>query len=195
MEKGKIYALVAGLLLAGTAHPTGAAAQSLSYGKAAAEPDSAAVASDDDSAALPTSARKRGRGGARGGGHGGGRAWVSPYIEASQVIGAELAPTHDVLTWSTVAVGVDGGLGGRNTRGTFSLRYERRFGYGKRAEDGDVLSGLARVEASVVPQAVMLEAGALATRTTTFGTSAPGSADPNRSTRLWSAYAGPSTAA
>jgi len=189
MDKGKINALVAGLLLAGIAHPGGAAAQSLSYGKAAAEPEGSAEAGDGDSAAVPARTRSGGHGGA----HGGGRAWISPYLEAAQVISAELAPTHDVLTWSTLAVGVDGGLNGRNTRGTFSARYERRFGYGK-AQDGDVLSGLARVETSVIPQAVMLEAGALATRTTTFGTSVPGSTDPNRSTRLWSAYVGPSVA-
>lgn len=185
MNRSHINPVLAGLLLAGTALPAGAGAQSISYGKASAGPDEGASASDaegDTPAAAPS------------GGHRGrhGRAHISPYIEAAQVISAQLAPTHDVLTWSTLAAGVDGGLDGRNTQASFSVRYERRFGYGK-ADNGDTISGLARASVGVIPRTVSFEAGALATRTTTDGGAAlPGSVDPNTGTRLWSAYAGPS---
>jgi len=185
MNRSHINPVLAALLLAGTALPAGAGAQSISYGKASAGPDEGASASDaegDTPAAAPS------------GGHRGrhGRAHISPYIEAAQVISAQMAPTHDVLTWSTLAAGVDGGLDGRNTQASFSVRYERRFGYGK-ADNGDTISGLARASVGVIPRTVSFEAGALATRTTTDGGAAlPGSVDPNTGTRLWSAYAGPS---
>lgn len=188
MVRPKFNAVLAGLLLAGVALPAGAGAQSISYGKASAD---ASGGDGGDAAADSADAAPDAR---SSGGHRGrhGRARISPYIEAAQVISAQLAPTHDVLTWSTLAAGVDGGLDGRNTQASFSLRYERRFGYGK-ADNGDTVSGLARAAVGIVPRTVTLEAGALATRTTTDGGAAlPGSVDPNQSTRMWSAYAGPS---
>jgi len=190
MDRNKINLVMAGLLLAGAAWPAGAGAQSLSYGKAAAV--SGEGAPDEGGQASPGDANDSGETGHASGrkGHHG-RAHLSPYIEAAQVISAQLAPTHDVLTWSTLAAGVDGGLDGRNTQASFSVRYERRFGYGK-ADNGDTISGLARASVGIIPRTVAFEAGALATRTSTDGGAAlPGSVDPNQSTRLWSAYAGP----
>lgn len=182
MDRRKISVLLVGVVLAAAALPTGAAAQSMPYGRAAAGPGEDGAANADD-------AGESARGGGRKGRHG--RARISPYIEAAQVISAELAPGHDVLTWSTLAAGVDGGIDGRNTQASFSVRYERRFGWGK-SDDGDTLSGLARASVGIVPRTVSFEAGALATRTTTDGGQAlPGSVDPSRSTHLWSAYAGP----
>ncbi|MFC3174668.1 preprotein translocase subunit YajC [Novosphingobium bradum] len=188
MNRSKINAMLAGVMLAALAVPGGAGAQSLSYGKASVGggegAGSAEAASDDADAAAPA------------GGHRGrhGRARLSPYIEAAQVISAQLAPSHDVLTWSSLAAGVDGGLDGRNTQASFSVRYERRFGYGK-ADDGDTLSGLARASVGLIPRTLSLEAGALATRTSSDGGAAlPGGVNPGQSTRLWSAYAGPSLA-
>jgi len=120
---------------------------------------------------------------------------LSPYIEAAQVISADLSPDHDVLTWSSLAAGVDGRIKGRSSEAAFSVRYERRFGYGK-ANDTGTLSGLVRGGTVLVANAVSLEAGALATRTTIDGNGAslPGGFDRGRSSQLWSAYVGPSLA-
>jgi len=187
MDRIRTTAILAGALLAGIGFPAGAGAQSISYGKASpgAGEGGPSASSDDNAAEAPVSSS-----GDRRGRHG--RLRLSPYIEAAQVISAELAPQHDVLTWSTLAVGVDGGVAGRNTQASFSVRYERRFGYGK-SDSGDTISGLARASVGLVPRVLSFDVGALATRTTTDGGAAfPGSVDPNRSSRLWSAYAGPS---
>jgi len=161
----------------------GAQAQTLPYGSAASDSESGA-----DSGGASTGASTR---------HGSGKhrpgLRVTPYIEAMQVVGADLSPDHEVLTWSSLAAGVDGGYQTRNSEASFSLRYERRFGYG-RAQSGDVISGLARAGIALVPHAVTLEAGGIATRTTVDGNSSglPGSLDRAGSTRLWSVFAGPS---
>lgn len=121
---------------------------------------------------------------------------ISPYIEAAQVVSAQLSPGHDVLTYSTLAAGVDASFNGRNNQGSVAVRYERRFGWGKRLADGDTLSGLARYATTLVPRAVKFEVGALATRSSvekngaTFGGLDLGSS----ATRLYSFYAGPTVA-
>ena len=46
--------------------------------------------------------------------------WVQPYIEASQVLSAELSPGDDVLTWTQLAAGVDAGIAGRNSAASAS---------------------------------------------------------------------------
>ncbi len=127
----------------------------------------------------------------RGGGRE--RLRITPYIEALQVISADLSSNHEVLTWSTLAAGADGRIKGRSSEGAFSVRYERRFDWGK-SGDGDVLSGLVRGGVTVVPGVLGFEAGALATRTSVTGSGAslPGSFDRQSSTRLYSVYAGPS---
>lgn len=121
------------------------------------------------------------------------RVSITPYIEALQVANAELSPGSGVLTYTALAAGVDAEFNGRRTKGAVSLRYERRFGYGKVA-DSDTLSGLARVAYAVAPQALNIEAGAMATRTQiqpngqiVLGTPQNGSS----STQIYSLYAGP----
>lgn len=116
----------------------------------------------------------------------------NPYIEATQVVSAELAPTREILTWSGIAAGVEASVGGRNTQGSVSIRYERRFGWG-RAGKADALSGVARTSVAVIPRALSVEAGALATRTTVDGRGAavPGDFSGKSSSNLYSVYAGP----
>jgi len=181
-----VAALLAGL-------PGLAAAQTLPYG-----PSGASDAAADDGASTGDEDRRPARAGssnrlpgARYGGHRE-RLHIQPYIEAQQVLSAELSPGHDVLTWTSLAAGVDGSVRGRSAEGTFSLRYERRIGWGK-AEGGDVISGLVRGGATVVPGAVSIEAGALATRTSVEanGSGLPGNFDRRNSTHLYSLYAGP----
>ncbi|MGN3973120.1 preprotein translocase subunit YajC [Tsuneonella sp. SYSU-LHT278] len=118
---------------------------------------------------------------------------IGPYVEASHVLAAELSPGDDTVTYSQAAVGVDASVQGRHNGGSASIRYERTFGYDDRVSDSSTLSGLARGYATVVPNALTLEAGALATRTRVEGNGAtftPVRSDPAES-RIYSAYAGP----
>lgn len=127
-------------------------------------------------------------------GRGDRRVSVDPYIEASQVLVAELSPGDAVVTYSQVAVGVDASVTGRNNGGSLSLRYERNIGYGDDTLDSDTLSGIARGYATVVPRALTLEGGAFAARTRVDGTGSatfnPLVGDDSES-RIYSAYAGP----
>ena len=119
---------------------------------------------------------------------------VTPYIEASQVVGAELSPGDDVVTYTQLAAGVEALVVGRNNAASASLRYERRIDWNDDGVDGDTISGIARVSAGIVPQALTIEAGALATRTTIDGNGAalaPATRSDDTSTQLYSAYAGP----
>lgn len=119
---------------------------------------------------------------------------VQPYIEVSQVLTAELTPGDDVLTFTQIAAGVDLNAQGRNSGASVSLRYERNIGYGD-AVDSDTVSGVARGYLSVIPRALTLEAGALASRTRVDG---GGAVSPNplvsedATSQIYSVYAGPS---
>lgn len=121
---------------------------------------------------------------------------VQPYIEVSQVLTAELSPGDEVLTFTQVAAGVDLNAQGRNAGGSLSLRYERNIGYGDTL-DTDTVSGIARGYVAVIPQALTLEAGALASRTRVDN---GGAVSPNplvsedATSQIYSLYAGPSLA-
>jgi hypothetical protein len=120
---------------------------------------------------------------------------VQPYIEVSQILSAELTPGDDVLTFTQVAAGVDINVQGRNSGAAVSVRYERNIAWGDDAVDSDTISGVARGTLALVPNALSLEAGALASRTRVDG--AGGStANPlvreDAESRFYSAYAGPS---
>lgn len=120
---------------------------------------------------------------------------IQPYIEAAQVLTAELSPGNDVVTYTRVAAGVDASIAGRNSAGSVSLRYERRIGYGD-VQDGDALTGIARGSVSLIPRRLTFEAGALASRArvesggaTTIGGN---SVDDSSTSQIYSVYAGPS---
>lgn len=122
---------------------------------------------------------------------------VSPYIEVQQILFADLDGGRDILTYTTVAAGVDATIATRRAEAQVSLRYERVIGYDSQVQDQDVYSGLARGSVAVTRN-LSLEAGALATRS---GLDARG---PNRGsfqpfsdnvTQVYSAYAGPTFSA
>lgn len=120
---------------------------------------------------------------------------IEPYLEVSQVVLAELSPGDDVVTYTQVAAGVDATVQGRNNGGSVSLRVERNIGYDDADLDSTTVSGVARGYASVVPNVLTVEAGALAARTTIDGAGASlngaeGLNSGNES-RTYSAYAGP----
>lgn len=119
---------------------------------------------------------------------------ITPYIEVSQVVLAELSPGDEVLTYTQVAAGIDATVTGRNNGGSLSLRYERNIGYDGDTLDSDTISGVARGYLSIVPRSVTLQAGALASRTRvdgSGGTSINPLVNQDAESRIFAAYAGP----
>lgn len=120
---------------------------------------------------------------------------VVPYIEAAQVVTAQLSPGDDVLTYTQLAAGVDATIAGRNSAASASVRYEHTIGYGN-ASDVDTLSGIARASLAVAGRGMTLEAGGLASRTRVEGSgfSSIGGFGGNAAStsQLYSIYAGPS---
>ena len=121
---------------------------------------------------------------------------IRPYIEAAQVVSAELEPGDDVITYTRVAAGVDAGISGRYSQGSVSLRYERRIGYSDEVSDGDTISGIARTAVALAGPNVTLEAGGLASRSRVEGTGAVSQGafggNDDSTSQIYSVYAGPS---
>lgn len=172
--------VLAGLSLAAA---PGALAQSLSY-----------QSTDDDGAAASENAGVHPRGHVARAGSSGVRTVIRPYIEVAQNLLAQVTPGNDLVTYTTLAAGVDATLGGRRTQGQVSVRYERRFVEKGRIGDSDTIAGLARVSHQLVPRTLSIEAGALAARTRV---EANGSASLNplsfndSVSQVYSVYAGP----
>ncbi|KLE35415.1 hypothetical protein [Aurantiacibacter luteus] len=123
---------------------------------------------------------------------------VQPYIEAAQVVTAELSPDNDVVTYSRVAAGVDASFAGRYSGGSASLRYERRIGYDDDVADTDTVSGIARASVALAGPQLTLEAGGLAARTRVDGNGASSvggfGGDDGSTSQVLAAYAGPAFA-
>ena len=124
------------------------------------------------------------------------RSEIAPYIEAAQVVTAQLEPGDDVVTYTRLAAGVDASLGARYSEGSVSLRYERRIGYSDEVSDADTLSGIARAAVALAGPNVTLEAGGLASRTRVEGSGAVTQGDfgarDDATSQIYSVYAGPS---
>ncbi|RDE06578.1 TonB-dependent receptor [Sphingomonas aracearum] len=120
---------------------------------------------------------------------------IAPYIELNQVVTADLQ-TDDVLTYTSIAAGVDASIQTQRTQVALSYRYERRIAWDDDVGDDDVHSGLARAAISLAP-GVSLEGGALATRARSdIRGAAPGVLAGNVSniSQVFSAYVGPTLA-
>ncbi len=157
-------------------------------------PSDDAQADADDDREQRSSRRGRGRG-QRGERRGSDRPVVdvSPYIEIGQVVSAELTNNSDVLTYSTVAAGIDATVATRRAALNANVRYERRIGWGDRLSDQDVISGLVRARVDVLP-GYSIEGGALATRASIDGRGANNglfAGDRDNSADLYSFYVGP----
>jgi len=179
--------------LVACALPLSAAAQTIGYGDVSGGGGGDAAGaggSKEDGGSGKPSRRSRGKGGGKG--H---RTSIEPYIEAAQVVTADLEPGDEVLTYSVIAAGIDADIVGVNNAASVSLRYEHRFGWGK-AESSDAASGVVRGYTTVAP-GVRIEAGALAARTSTDerGSSVISPLrDDDTVTQVYSVYGGPSVA-
>ncbi|MET0373719.1 MAG: hypothetical protein ABW128_05615 [Rhizorhabdus sp.] len=123
------------------------------------------------------------------------RVAATPYIELGQVLDADLN-SGDVLTYSTIAAGIDVAATTPRVTGQLSYRYERRIAWGDRVGDDDIHTGLARVSAQVA-RGLTLEAGGIATRTRSdIRGAAPGVLVGNvdNISQVYAVYAGPSYA-
>jgi len=116
------------------------------------------------------------------------RADIAPYLEVAQGISTEFG--GDTLTYTTLAAGVDGSVQTRRVTAVLSYRYDRLVEWNGNAGDTDTHSGIAAISAQVVPGAVNIEAGALATRTGGEGR-ALGVTERDQAVELYSVYAGP----
>ena len=88
---------------------------------------------------------------------------ISPYIEAQQVLDADFNNGGDVVTYTSLAAGVDAEVRNRRVEVGLSYRYEHRLSYDDDFGDEDIHSGLARARIAITP-ALSLEGGAIATR-------------------------------
>ena len=135
---------------------------------------------------------KRSRGGSSGA-RSGPRIEITPFIEAQQVLVADLKSGGDVLTYSTVAVGVDATISTRRAEAQLNVRYERLIGYDSDVEDSDIVSGLARGSIKIT-RGLSFEAGGIATRSKVDGRgSSPTNlvGNPDNVSQVYSIYAGP----
>ena len=180
-RSGRRFALALGLAFAaaGAAHAQDAPPppSGVSYGEPAGdaygEPAADAVAPDAAPPARAGRARTR----------------IAPYLEVAQVVSAEL-DGGDTLTYTSIAAGVDGRVETRRVSVQLSYRYQRNIEWSGDVGDQDIHSGVAMVGVQVIPGALQLEAGAMATRTGGEGR-AVGVTDRDASVEVYSAYAGP----
>jgi hypothetical protein len=180
---------------AALAMPVSASAQSIGYeGVSGPGGDGADMGGEGPGDAGTFKPGKSGRGSAKA--KGGKRIAIEPYIAIDQIVDAELSPGNDVLTYTRVAVGVDAGISGQHNALSASVRYERHIGWGRRASDGDAISGIVRGYTTVAP-GLTLEAGGLATRANIDGNGSAltgGVVGNDSATNIYSVYGGPSLA-
>lgn len=125
------------------------------------------------------------------------RVEVTPYIEAQQVLLVDLDDGGDVLTYSTIAAGIDAAISTRRAEAQVNVRYERLIGYDRDVEDQDNISGLARGSVALTRN-LSIEAGGIATRSRIDNrVGAPGTILGNQDnvTQVYSVYTGPTFAA
>jgi len=120
---------------------------------------------------------------------------IQAYVDLEGGVSAELKDGddllgEDVLTYTSVAAGVDGQVSTRRVSASFGYRYERRLELNGDLPDTDIHEGLAQARAELVPGLVSVEAGGIATRTGGTGR-ALGVTDREATTEVYSAYAGP----
>ncbi|MDB5719766.1 MAG: hypothetical protein JWP15_384 [Alphaproteobacteria bacterium] len=121
------------------------------------------------------------------------RTSVHPYLEVQQVVSADFNGGGEVLTYTSVGAGIDASVSTRKVHATVNYNYQHYFSWKKGSRDSDSHEGLAAARLEVIPGAVAIDAGALATRSHGDSRNA-GSGVPSGSgnANIYSIYAGPS---
>lgn len=130
----------------------------------------------------------------RGGGSDRPKVEVTPYIEATQVVLGELTGGGEVLTYSTVAVGLDTSVQTRRAEAQVNVRYERVIGYDSNVDDQDTVTGIARGSAAIA-RGLSIDVGGVATRSRIDGRGAAANSffpTTDNVTQVYSVYTGPS---
>jgi len=179
-------ALAIGLSLAAAtgAHAQDAPPARADYGAAQGQSADAGAEAQEGQEAEPAPSSRRGRRPARV------RSEIHPYLEGAQVLSADLGSGGETLTYTSLAVGVDGQVQTRRVTAQISYRYERDIQWNNGASDSDSHTGLAMVNLEIVPGALQLDAGALATRTGGDGR-VFGVTSRDETIDVYSAYVGP----
>ena len=90
---------------------------------------------------------------------------IAPYLEVDQTALVNLkGGGDDVLTFTSVAAGVQANVQTHNVAIGADLRYEHMFSWNDNAPDQDIVSGIAIGRVDLVRDRLSLEAGGLATR-------------------------------
>lgn len=119
---------------------------------------------------------------------------IAPYLELDQTALVNLkGGDGDVLTYTTVAAGVQANIETHTVQIGADLRYAHLFSWNDDFPDQDVISGIATGRVELVRDRLSLEAGGLATRVRADGlTGANGSLiGAGYTNQVYSAYVGP----
>ncbi len=175
------FALAIGLTLAASAASAQDSPPPLTYGVLGGGPEAASGDYGQPEAAPPEAQAPRERRRRR--------VEVSPYLEVAGGISHEFG--GDTLTYTTVAAGIDGRVETRRVSAVVSYRYDRTIDIDGNVGDQDQHSGIAQISAQVVPGAVQLDAGGMATRTGGQGR-AIGLTPEDEAVEVYAGYIGPS---
>ncbi|HEX7782210.1 MAG TPA: hypothetical protein VF509_05350 [Sphingobium sp.] len=119
---------------------------------------------------------------------------IEPYLEVNQTVLTDIkGGDGDVLAYSSAAAGIDARMTTRDAEGQANVRYEHQFGWGRNVGDQDIISGIARVRVDPVRDLLHLEAGGLATRTSSayVGASGGSLAGSDAIAKIYSGYVSP----
>lgn len=119
---------------------------------------------------------------------------ISPYLGVDQTVIADLdGGDGDTISYTSVTVGVDAHLKGRRAEVQANLAYQHQFSWNEGQPDQDVVTGLVTARADVMPGALSIEGGALATRVRSDAYSGGNGslAVPSSTSDVYSLYAGP----
>ncbi|APG62453.1 hypothetical protein LPB140_06230 [Sphingorhabdus lutea] len=147
-------------------------------------------ADSGDDASSSSNSKSTRKGGKKSGPH----VDVTPYLEVTQVAFTDFKDgSSDVLTYSTIAAGVDASIQTNRAEAQMNVRYERVIGYDDGIDSQDNISGLARGSYRV-NRALSVEAGGIATRSRIDGRGASPTnivGSPDNISQVYSIYAGP----
>lgn len=122
------------------------------------------------------------------------RTQISPYLEFDQtVVGDIKGGNGDVLTYSSVAVGLDMSVQTSRAEAQVDVRYEHQFAWNRGQADSDTISGIAQGRYQIMRDTLQVEAGAIGTRVRTDGLSGANSTlvGGSNTSDVYSFYAGP----
>lgn len=123
------------------------------------------------------------------------RTKITPYLEIDQTVYDQVTPHVPVVTYTTLAAGVDMTINDHRTTGIATLRYEHHFTETGDVSSSDTFTGIVRTNTQIVPRTLTFDFGGLATRTSieqSGGVLINPVENQGSIYQIWSLYAGPS---